>query len=183
MNNIKYIMSGISFLIVGFIFLRSTVCKSKIINSKRRIMLKACSVFLIIIGLGMIICVFVLNDYKWNKMNDDWYYCLDKHEQINVVMLDVNMLKNEDFIMYQKDTLEKKGYCIDERKITENEISRIKKYAKSFYSKSDASCDLMIYTVSIHENKVNQKQFFVKNNSGKIEVLDLYISAVLQNKK
>mgnify|MGYP000546808507 FL=1 len=41
-------------------------------------------------------------------MHDDWYYCLDKHKQINIVILDDDMLKNKDFIMYQKDSLEKK---------------------------------------------------------------------------
>ena len=108
MDNIKYILSGISFLIVGFFFLRFTINSLEIIKHRRRIILKVCSIFLFIIGLGMIVCSFVLNEYKWNKIHDDWYYCLDKRKQVNIVILDDDMLKNKDFIMYQKESLEKK---------------------------------------------------------------------------
>ncbi len=34
--------------------------------------------------MGMIVFNFVLNEYNWNKMHDDLYYCLDKHKQINI---------------------------------------------------------------------------------------------------
>ncbi len=93
MDNIKYILSGISFLIVGFFFLRFTINSLEIIKHRRRIILKVCSIFLFIIGLGMIVCSFVLNEYKWNKIHDDWYYCLDKRKQVNIVILDDDMLK------------------------------------------------------------------------------------------
>ena len=181
MNSIKYILSGISFLIVGFFFLRFAINSSELLKHKKRIMLKVCSIFLFIIGIGMIVCNFVLNEYNWNKMHDDWYYCLDKHKQINIVILDDDMLKNKDFIMYQKDSLEKKGYNVVERKIEENKVIQIKNYVKSFYKENEILNDLMVYIVSSYENEVKQEEFFIRNNSDKFEVLDFYISAVLQN--
>lgn len=47
MNNIKYIISGISFLIVGFFFLRFTINSLEIIKHGRRIILKVCSIFFV----------------------------------------------------------------------------------------------------------------------------------------
>ena len=39
----------------------------------------------------------------------------------------------------------------------------------------------MVYIVSSYENEVKQEEFFIRNNSDKFEVLNFYISAVLQN--
>lgn len=129
----------------------------------------------------MIVCSFVPNEYKWNKIHDDWYYCLDKRKQVNIVILDDDMLKNRDFIMYQKDSLEKKGYNVVEQKIAENKILQIRNYVESFRKENKILNDLMIYIVSAYENELKQEQYFVRNNSDKIEVLDFYISSVLQN--
>lgn len=81
----------------------------------------------------------------------------------------------------KKILLKKKGYNVVERKIEENKVIQIKNYVKSFYKENEIPNYLMVYIVSSYENEVKQEEFFIRNNSDKFEVLNFYISAVLQN--
>lgn len=77
--------------------------------------------------------------------------------------------------------MKKKGYNVVERKIEENKVIQIKNYVKSFYKENEIPNYLMVYIISSYENEVKQEEFFIRNNSDKFEVLNFYISAVLQN--
>jgi len=192
MNNIRYLLTGLSFFIAGFLFLTIVVKKikhsfalskrDKVFRKKAFIIL---SIILFVLGIACV-GLFFIPDYNsnWIRIEEGIYLLSSNRHSITVADIDKQVFINyQDYFSYQKRKFEEKEYTVFEKELLYNECKRIKKYLKTYnriVTKSNVF--LTVIHVSGTKDKLIQKLFLVhlksENNILSIDYVDTYLEAI-----
>ncbi|MGI5172380.1 hypothetical protein H0R92_02080 [Treponema sp. OMZ 840] len=192
MNNIRYLLTGLSFFTAGFLFLTIVVKKikhsfalserDKVFRKRAFIML---SIILFVSGTACVGLSFIPDyTYKWSGIEEGSYLLSSHRYALTVADIDKQTFINyKDYFSYHKKEFEEKEYTVFEKELLYSERKRIQKYLESYnqaVSKNDTF--LTVVHVSGSKGKVIQKLFLAhlksENNALSIDYVDTYLEAI-----
>ncbi|MGI5093195.1 hypothetical protein [Treponema socranskii] len=192
MNNIHYILTGFSFLVMGGLFLNVVLKnikynytlseKDKTFKTRTLIIL---SISLYILGV-MCICLFFVPDsnYGWTEMSEGVYLSYTDKSSITLVRIDEDVFLNyPDYFSFHKRQFEENNYTVFEKKISYIEQKKVNAYLRSYNrAVSKNNIFFLVIYVSGDKNKLIQKLFLThlkfNNKILSVDYIDTYLEAI-----
>lgn len=167
MENVRYILTGLSFFICGILFIFNA--KKNFEKKKSKSIL---GIVLIILGVACFIFLFIPEDNVWEEISESHYVVKKENIIINIATLPENECA-ADSIFFYKEGLEKKGYLISEKQNFNTDD--IMKYIISFSRQKKYNGHIAIYTVTDSLNTTHLRLYQCRVNNGLIEFHDTYL--------
>jgi len=192
MNNIQYILTGLSFLVAGGLFFYIAFKKIKnnyMLSEKNRVFKKRILIILAITlcVLGIVyICLLFIPDsnYEWAEMRKGVYLSYSDKSSITLVCIDEDVFRNySDYFSFHKKKFEENNYTVFEKRISYIDRKKVRAYLESYNrAVSKNNVFLLVIYVSGDKNKLMQKLFLTHLKFGdkvlSVDYIDTYLEAI-----